>query len=249
MNKSSFENRQIATFALAHGGIDSIGPGWDAGSPKSILFFTTISAPAPATSSNMAALTQTCKIVLPARAAARTTRRVRSAVVAKAAAPVAAVRVQQKVSKLRFRRFTAPNDAAAWFRGLQGRGRASTRGRRCVRRFRCVEVASGVGRASVALGTRGIKPDTGLLAFTRELDSRFHVDGRTVDGGCTAADRRRQQQCAAVSIAGATRGCRGALERSCGAVLPALAAAVLASSGSAKPCLEYGLEVSWISRG
>lgn len=46
----------------------------------------------------MAALTlQTCKIALPARAAARNTRARRSAVVAKAAAPVDAVRVQQKV--------------------------------------------------------------------------------------------------------------------------------------------------------
>lgn len=46
----------------------------------------------------MAALTlQTCKITLPARAAARNTRARRSAVVAKAAAPVDAVRVQQKV--------------------------------------------------------------------------------------------------------------------------------------------------------
>jgi cytochrome b6-f complex subunit 8 len=46
----------------------------------------------------MAALTQTCNIALPARAAARNTRRARSVVVAKAAAPVATVRVQQKVS-------------------------------------------------------------------------------------------------------------------------------------------------------
>ena len=54
----------------------------------------------------MAALTlQTCKIALPAKAAARNTRARRTAVVAKAAAPVDAVRVQQKVrlfSKLVF---------------------------------------------------------------------------------------------------------------------------------------------------
>ena len=49
----------------------------------------------------MAALTlQTCKIALPARAAARNTRARRTAVVAKAAAPVDAVRVQQKVRYL-----------------------------------------------------------------------------------------------------------------------------------------------------
>ena len=46
----------------------------------------------------MAALTQTCKIALPARAAKRSARTARrTAVVAKAAAPVDAVRVQQKV--------------------------------------------------------------------------------------------------------------------------------------------------------
>ncbi|EEH54823.1 cytochrome b6-f complex subunit [Micromonas pusilla CCMP1545] len=45
----------------------------------------------------MAALTQTCKIALPARSAARTTRASRRcAIVAKAAAPVDVVRVQQK---------------------------------------------------------------------------------------------------------------------------------------------------------
>ena len=47
---------------------------------------------------NMAALTQTCKIALPARVAKRSARTARrTAVVAKAAAPVDAVRVQQKV--------------------------------------------------------------------------------------------------------------------------------------------------------
>ena len=46
----------------------------------------------------MAALTQTCKIALPARSAARITRASRRcAIVAKAAAPVDVVRVQQKV--------------------------------------------------------------------------------------------------------------------------------------------------------
>ena len=46
----------------------------------------------------MAALTQTCKIALPARSAARITRASRRReIVAKAAAPVDVVRVQQKV--------------------------------------------------------------------------------------------------------------------------------------------------------
>lgn len=49
----------------------------------------------------MAALTlQTCKIALPAKAARNTRTVRRSAVVAKAAAPVDAVRVQQKVRYL-----------------------------------------------------------------------------------------------------------------------------------------------------
>jgi|TARA_B110000977_G_scaffold3997_1_gene5580 cytochrome b6-f complex subunit 8 len=46
----------------------------------------------------MAVLAQTCKIALPARVAARSGKTVRcTAIVAKAAAPVDAVRVQQKV--------------------------------------------------------------------------------------------------------------------------------------------------------
>ncbi len=57
----------------------------------------------------MAALAQTCKIALPARVAARAGKTARrTGIVAKAAAPVDAVRVQQKVRAVPYTHLTLP---------------------------------------------------------------------------------------------------------------------------------------------
>jgi len=91
----------------------------------------------------------------------------------------------------------------------------------------CVDLAGGVDRASVALGTRGIKRNTGLMVFP---ESSTPADGRNVDGGCTAADRGGGSSSA--------RRCRTRGRRA-GAAAPSEDPVVLCFPRSRRPCSRH----------